>query len=184
MDEIKEVEREKKERKIDAKLIIFFIIFIPILIIVLTIVIKATLYPDKIPDVFGYKPFIVLDDTITEIKKEDLILTKMVDESKIEVGDIISYKDHEVVVTHEVIGIQKESGKTYFVVNISDNSSIENNVKIDSEIVEGKYLFRIASLRRNTRRDAKLFHYHCTHLRCGCNSIYVISRKNKKRGQR
>lgn len=155
---MKQKEKTKKS-KIDIGFIVFLIIFIPILIILLTIIVKAAVYPDKIPDVLGYKPFIVLTDTKTEIRKDDLILTKIVDESQIQIGNIISYTEDNVVETHEVIDIQKENYKTYFVINISaNNENEEYKIRVNSEFVEGKYLFRIANLRWNIAMVTKLFH--------------------------
>ena len=166
-----EEKKEPKKIKINIGFIVFLIIFIPMFIILMTIIIKGVMYPDKIPDVFGYKPFIVLTDTKTEIKKDDLILSKIIDENQIKAGDIISYKSNNIVESHQVIDVQKEGDKTFFVIDIARNNSEEYNVKVNSEIVEGKYLFRIAKLRWNNALISRLFSIDNSNIVNSCSKI-------------
>ena len=48
------------DKKFDIPFIIFLVICIPILIINLVIIIKGNINPDKVPDIFGYKPLAVV----------------------------------------------------------------------------------------------------------------------------
>ena len=56
--------QKENKRKSDIPFIIFLIICIPILIINLIIIIKGNMNPDKVPDVFGYKPFAVVSGSM------------------------------------------------------------------------------------------------------------------------
>lgn len=132
------------KKKVSISLIVFLVIFIPILLILLTIITKSIIAPNKIPDVFGIKPFIVLNDAETGIKKGDLIFTKIVDESKIQVGDIICYKDKNIVMTHKVTKIKTIGSGTDFIMN--DTLDGTGGIKINANSLEGKYLFRIPHL--------------------------------------
>ena len=48
------------DKKFDILFIIFLVICIPILIINLVIIIKGNINPDKVPDIFDYKPLAVV----------------------------------------------------------------------------------------------------------------------------
>ena len=152
-----EVQKEQKKRKVNIGFIIFLVIFIPILLILLTIIVKSKLYPEKTPDIFGYKPFIVLNNTKTEIQKDDLIFTKIIDGNEIQIGDIICYRENNITEVHEVIDIKKENGKIYFVIDLAEIIG-EYKIRVDNEIVEGKYIYRIPNLRWNVRTGSKLFY--------------------------
>ena len=174
-----DVKKEKKNLKAIIGRIIFLIFFIPILIVLLIISIKSAIYPNKIPDVLGYKPFIVLVDTKTKIEKDDLILTKMVNTNQIQIGDIIAFKENNVVETHEVINIQEENNETYFIINVAKNNE-EYIVKVDSRIVEGKYLFRIANLRWNAFKGSKLFYSNSNSVNNRIWDLYKLLQKKTK----
>jgi signal peptidase len=70
--------KEKKENKIFKvfKYIIYSILII-VLLINFTIIIKSKTSKDKVPSVFGYKPFIVLSGSMQpNIKIGDLVFVK------------------------------------------------------------------------------------------------------------
>ena len=81
----------------------------------LTIAIKSYLNPNKVPDFFGIKPFVVnVGSMETEIMAGDLVITKNVDPAKLEKGDIISFKDGNAVITHRIHEVKEENGETVF----------------------------------------------------------------------
>ena len=61
--------------------IIFGIIVFLLLLLYAYILIKSHLFPEKVPDVFGYKPLIVLSGSMEpSINKGDLVFVKEIDE--------------------------------------------------------------------------------------------------------
>ena len=71
---------------------LFFIIILPILIVNLVLIVKTKMYPNKIADFLGYRPFIVLSGSMeTKINIGDLIIVKEVDSKNIKKGDIIAF---------------------------------------------------------------------------------------------
>ena len=127
--------------------IIFFVIAIPLLVIACTIMYKANKYPDKIPDVFGIKPMIVLSGSMeTSIYTGDLVFVKMVDTDTLKENDVIAYRNEEdKVTTHRIIEIIVENGKTFYKTKGDNNSSVDANLVSTSD-VEGIYVTRIAKL--------------------------------------
>ena len=76
----------------------------PILLMNITITVKSYLNPDKVPDFFGIKPFVVLTWSMEPlILGGDLVITKTVDPATLKVDDIISYKEGDTVITHRII---------------------------------------------------------------------------------
>ena len=124
--------------------IIFFIIAILILVVAATIMYKANRYPDKVPDVLGYKPMIVLSGSMeTFIYTGDLVFVKMVDTDTLKVNDIIAFRNEsDTVTTHRIIEIVMENGKKYFRTK-GDNNSAEDLNLVEMSAVEGVYVAKI-----------------------------------------
>ena len=56
--------------------VIFILVFIPLAIASIRIVYQKFFEPEKIPDIFGYKMFVVFDDSMDEsLEYGDLVIT-------------------------------------------------------------------------------------------------------------
>ena len=93
--------------------ILITIILVPVLIINCSIIFQANTNEDKIPSVFGYKPFIVLSDSMeSTIRKGDLIFVKNIEPRKLVKDDVIAFRDSEgTVTTHRIIDIVENDGE-------------------------------------------------------------------------
>ena len=120
--------RELKKTEIMGLIlkIVFLIIVIPIILMSIIVMIKANKYPDKIPDIFGYKPMIVLSGSMeTAIYTGDLVFVKIVDTDKLNVGDVIAFRNEvDTVTTHRIINIADKNGKRYFETKGDNNNTI------------------------------------------------------------
>lgn len=142
--------KKKVKNKINiGKIIkaIFFIVTVPLLIISFIIMYKANKYPDKIPDVFGIKPMIVLSASMEDsIYTGDLIFVKMVDTNTLKENDVIAFRNEDdKVTTHRIIQIIKEDGNTLYRTKGDNNNSEDANLVKDTD-VEGIYFSRIAKV--------------------------------------
>lgn len=142
----------EKSKSVNSKIvyiikILLTIIIIPVLIVSLIIMIKAKKNPDKIPDIFGIKPMIVLSGSMeTSIYRGDLVFVKMVDTETLKVNDIIAFRNEEnTVTTHRVVEIVKKDGKTFFKTK-GDNNNAEDSNLVDASKVEGIYTSKIPKL--------------------------------------
>lgn len=127
--------------------IILCIILIPILIVNLTMIVKSVMYPDKVPDFFGYKPFIVLSNSMyPAIETGDLVVVKEVsDANTLQVKDVIAFRNKEdKVITHRINAIDNNEGLAF--VTKGDNNNVEDSSKVKAEALEGKYILRIPML--------------------------------------
>lgn len=144
------MDSEKKgKRSIFAKLFnfIYFFVFIfiimPIIVISCIIIYKGIKYPDKIPDVLGYKMFFILDDFMDEsVTYGDLVFTKNVDPATLKTGDLIAFRNRFNLVTlHQIISIEEQENTRRFTFQTLENETNDTRYA-NSENVEG-YLIKI-----------------------------------------
>ena len=122
-------------------------ILVPILLVNLSIMFQANTDKNKIPSVFGYKPFIVLSGSMeTDIRVGDLIITKEVDPTTLKIGDVIAFRDPErTVTTHRIIEIVDCYGNDCFITK-GDNNSSQDQQLVELDDVEGIYIARVPSV--------------------------------------
>lgn len=95
---------------------------------------------------FGYKAFIVLSDSMskTDFDAGDLILSKEVDPSTLQVGDIISYQstnteNYGEIVTHKIRELTKDAeGNPGFITYGTTTDTNDDNI-VTYSFVLGKY---------------------------------------------
>lgn len=124
------------------------IILIPILIINITFIVKSYVNDDKISNVGGYIPLIVLTDSMyPTIQSGDLVICHTAKAEDIQVGDVIAYFDpagnKENVVTHRVIEITTEDGKLAFRTQ-GDANNTADELTVSADSLVGVYHTRIA----------------------------------------
>ena len=125
----------------------FFVIAIPILGVACIVIYKANKYPDKVPEVFGIKPMIVLSGSMeTSIHTGDVVFVKIVDTDTLENGDVIAFRNESnKVTTRRIVETVRENGQQYFKTTGDANDS-ENPDLIKMSDVEGVYIGRISGL--------------------------------------
>ena len=112
----------------------------------LTIVIKSVINPDKVPDFFGIKPFVVITGSMEPvISGGDLVMTKTIHPAAVRPNDIISYKSGNSIITHRVIEIIEQNDEIVFITKGDANNSADE-VSVKFAQVESIYLFRIKKL--------------------------------------
>lgn len=126
--------------------VLFLVIVLPFLIFNLTLIIKSKLYPDKIADFMGYKPFIVMSGSMeTTINIGDLVIVKKVNSSNIHTGDIIAFKNGNIVISHRVKEVINDSG-TYKFKTKGDNNNVADDFIVSSDAIEGIFVNKIPGL--------------------------------------
>ena len=139
--------------------IVLLVIFLPLIIINMTLVIKGALNKDRIPTVFNKAPLIIVSDSMTigyyttdpnyngAFNKNDLIIIKKVDATKLEVGDIATYIAGDgSVINHRVIRkTTNEKNEVRYIMK-GDNSPSEDPDLITPEQIQGVYVKRFAGL--------------------------------------
>ena len=120
------------------------VVFVPLLLINVTLIVKSYTSPDKVPDFFGYKPFIVLSGSMEpSIMTGDMVFVKETDPDSLKVGDVIAYKSGSAVVTHRIVEVKSENGETRYVTQVDANNAADQGMVKPAD-VEGIYQRRIA----------------------------------------
>jgi len=128
--------------------ILVCVILVPLLVMNLTIVVKSYIDPNKVPDFFGIKPFVVITGSMDPtICGGDLVVTKTVDPSELKTKDVISFKDGNSVITHRIVDLTEKDGAPVFVTKGDANNAQDDNPVAYSQ-VEGLYLFKVSGIGR------------------------------------
>ena len=118
-----------------------------ILVLNIYIMVQANLSPNKVPSVFGYKPFVVLSGSMeSEISVGDLVFVKNVDVNTLKTNDIIAFRDNEnLVTTHRIVDEIKIDNKRCFKTK-GDSNNEEDEGTVCEKQIEGKYQGKIAKI--------------------------------------
>jgi len=128
--------------------IVICVFLVLILIVNVTIIVRSYIYPDKVPDFMGYKPFIVLSGSMEPtILAGDLIITKITVPEQIVKGDIIAFRaEKDTVVTHRVTDVQTANGLSFLTKGDANTGADGKVVGVGD--LEGIYLMRFAGIGR------------------------------------
>ena len=139
---------EKKSIKILSVIRNIIIAILSIILVVnLFIIFKSLIEPKKVPGLFGYKPFIVLSNSMeTKITAGDLVIVKETDAKSLKVDDIIAFRDSDdYVVTHRIIKIYDLDTDICFDTK-GDNNNTQDAGPVCSNKIEGKFVNKIPLL--------------------------------------
>ena len=176
------IRRKKKAQKIQKIIsIIGYILLIPLLIYNVSLIVQAITNPDKTPSFLGIKTYAILSGSMEpDIKTGDIVIVKETDESDIEIGDVISFRRGQTVITHRIIEIVEDT-KTYKTKG--DNNNVEDSVDVEFGSIEGKVIGRIPFL----GKISQIFSGKITMIAIALMAyIYFshVSKVNRKRNRR
>lgn len=174
--------------------IIYFSILFFLIAITISVVYQAIVFPDKIPDIFGIKIFIILDGNMVDsIKYGDLVFTKNIEPNTLEVDDVIAFRNALNTVTlHSILNIDKE---TEFDEETKENKNIQifkmnalatetSDTKIVREDkVEGLLVYRIpkvGSVIYFIQKPIVMFVISCIILGVGAICYYIAKKLDER----
>lgn len=128
--------------------IIYLVIIIPLLIITLMLIYQTITRPDKVPDIFGYKLFMILDEKMEEtLEYGDLVFTHNISIDELKIGDIVAFRNAANTITiHRIeeINETKEHSKI-FTMKAQENET-EDTRNVKEEKIEGILIKRIPKI--------------------------------------
>ena len=118
--------------------VFFIIVVVPIILCSMIIITKTILHPYEIPDILGYKLFIVLDENMDKsLEYGDVVITKNVEPKTLGVGNLIAYRNNNNYVTlHKISEISENNNARVFSLEVSEGE-IVNSKFIKEDSVEG-----------------------------------------------
>lgn len=142
----------KKAMHIIKNILVWAVVVVAVCMMIFTIV-SASTFDRTDRDIFGYKAFIVLSDSMaaTDFDAGDLVLVKEVDPSTLQEGDIIAYQstnteNYGEVVTHKIRSLTIDGeGNPGFITYGTTTDTNDENIVIYSFVL-GKYQMRLAGV--------------------------------------
>ncbi len=139
----------KKALHIIKNIFTWLVVALAVCMMIFTIV-SVNTFDRSDRSIFGYKAFIVLSDSMskTDFDAGDLILSKEVDPSTLQVGDIISYQstnteNYGEIVTHKIRELTKDAeGNPGFITYGTTTDTNDENI-VTYSFVLGKYQIRL-----------------------------------------
>jgi signal peptidase len=130
--------------------VVLCIIMIPVLAINVVLIVKCYVNQEKVPDIGGFVPLIVLTDSMEpDIQNGDLVICRTKKADSVEVGDVIAFYDPAgsgtSIVTHEVVELVTENGSIKFrTKGIANNREDASLVPVSNFI--GVLMIRLPKL--------------------------------------
>ena len=121
----------KKTKKVVSKILTVFFVSFTILIMSLAIYnfVSVKILNKSYPNIFGYTFFEIVSGSMSPtIEKGDMIFVKL--DTDYKVGDIVSFKDNDSIITHRII----EKNNNYYVTKGDANNTADNPIKEDQII--------------------------------------------------
>ena len=111
-----------------------------VLFICAVVLVDSVKHPDEIPSFFGWKPFIIVENQVDELKEGDIAFVKEIDIGMLKSNDVIAYKDKDNLVTLcKISSINNDQ----VVVKVN---TLEEEIIITTDQIEGKYLHKASHL--------------------------------------
>ncbi len=123
---------------------LYWVLLIILTVVTISLVFQQIMHPDKIPHVFGYKIFIIMDEYMTdELKKGDLAITKNIDKEVYQTQDSMAFRNRAGFVTiHQIQDIFERNDQLYFQMKALESETTDTKYVNESNI-EGKLVKRI-----------------------------------------
>lgn len=142
----------KKAGKILGRIAVWVLVVFAVCMMIFTIVSVAT-FDRTDRDLFGYKAFIVLSDSMkkTDFESGDLVLVREVDPATLQAGDIIAYTSQNTdnfgeTVTHKIRTLTTDAEGNPGFVTYGTTTDTDDETIVTYPYVLGKYATRIPNV--------------------------------------
>lgn len=116
------------EKALYAVGLVLCLVFGFLLLCNITIIVKGALAPEEPPSVLGVTPMVVLSGSMSgdaedHIEVGDLIFVGKAQPEELTEGDIIAFKEGDVVITHRIIEIRRGNGLQFITKGDANNTA-------------------------------------------------------------
>lgn len=131
--------------------IVMCVVFGVMLLCNLVIIIKGTLNPDVPPSVLGVTPMVVQSGSMSGTAKDhievgDLVFIANADTNSLCEGDVISFMENGLVITHRIVAISSDDDGGRLFTTKGDANNTEDSFPVSEAQVVGRYWFRLAGV--------------------------------------
>ncbi|MGN0493637.1 MAG: signal peptidase I [Acutalibacteraceae bacterium] len=145
------MKNKKLKSAVSVICLILCVVFGAVLICNLTVIIKGVINPDRPPSVLGVTPMVVQSGSMSgsaedHIEVGDLIFIKNAEFESLKEGQVISFMEGSIVVTHRIVGESTdENGERGFITK-GDANNTEDELLVTKDNFIGVYFARVPKL--------------------------------------
>ena len=130
--------------------IIVYVLLFPLIIYNVSLIAQSVFKPGVTPNVFGIKTYVIISGSMEpEYNIGDIVIAQKTSAEEFLVGDVISFREGESVVTHRISGEIVENGVRKFKTK-GDNNNTEDYWNVDIKSIEGEVIGCIPGLGKVT----------------------------------
>lgn len=131
--------------------VILFVVFGLIFVMNMVVIIQGVIHPERPPRIFGTTPLAVLSGSMSgeaegHIEVGDLIFIDPTEPDQLEAGDVIAFKEGDIVVTHRIVRTQTDDQGALQFITKGDANNVEDRSPVNAEDVVGILSRRIPKL--------------------------------------
>ncbi len=143
--ENKRVEKVKDTTLVED--IVYYSILFPLILLAIILLWQKIVNPYKIPDIFGYKMFIVVDEKMDySVEYGDLVFTHNIEPKTLKLNDLIAFRNNTNKVTlHRIIDINQYIDKIVFEMETHSNE-VGDTKYVNGDQVEGIVIHRVPKI--------------------------------------
>ncbi len=146
--DVEKISNKIKNKKMTKKIIKYIILVALIILFIINLILSF----EENTHILGIYMFNIISESMEPtFYKDDLVVVKKSSEKELKVGDIITFKQEDRIISHRIDRITKDKGEIKFITK-GDNNEVRDKELVETQDVYGKVLFSI-------KKVGKIIHY-------------------------
>lgn len=130
--------------------ILIYIILFPLIVYNVTLIAQSVMRPGQTPSFLGIKTYVIISGSMEpNYNIGDIVIAQETNSKDLKVGDVISFREGENVVTHRISREVNEGNNRVFKTQ-GDNNNTEDLWEVSSNAIEGKVIGKIPGVGKIT----------------------------------
>lgn len=130
--------------------IMIYILLFPLIVYNISLIAQSIINPGQTPNFLGIKTYVIISGSMEpEYNIGDIVIAKETTGEDLKVGDVISFREGENVVTHRISKELLDNGTREFKTK-GDNNNTEDYWEVSLSSIEGKVIGHIPMLGKVT----------------------------------
>lgn len=140
--DVEKISNKIKNKRVTKKIFKYIILNVLIILFVINLILSF----EENTHILGIYMFNIVSESMEPtLYKNDLVLVKKCEISKLQEGDIITFKQDERTISHRIINVTKENETIKFQTK-GDNNDIPDRDKVLADQVYGKVTFKVKKI--------------------------------------
>lgn len=140
--DIEKISHKIKNKRMTKKIFKYIILNILIILFIINLILSF----EENTHIFGIYIFNIVSESMEPtLGVNDVVIVQKCEPSKLQKGDIITFRHEERVISHRILDITEEKENIEFETK-GDNNEIPDSDKVEAGQVYGKVIFRIQKI--------------------------------------